>query len=496
MLNKRPFFHLSLTCLFLSGWLMPMIAVEPKPTPKPLPNIVVILVDDMGYGDPKCFNPQSQIETPSIDALARDGMRFTDAHAPGPLCHMSRYGLMTGIYPFRIDVTKWPTQPLIKPQQLTIASVAKASGYHTAMVGKWHVGFKEVGYDQPLTGGPIDCGFESFYGMRASTDIPPYFYIRQDRAEAPPTAHIDEEFSGNWGVIQGRRRLAGGIAPNLHLDDVLPRFTNEAISVIEGHQRNRDKNNQPLFLYLAYPAPHTPWLPSPEFMGKSKVSLYGDFVMMVDAEIGRVTAALKAAKMSDDTLVIFTSDNGPCWFDVDREKWGHDSAGGFRGMKADAWEAGHRMPFIVRWPGRVTAGSTSDKLICFTDLLATFAALMGQTIPQSAALDSYNILPYFTQTGSDQPPEQKNIRPSFVMQAGSSSSMKTIRLGTWKLITGGLGSGGFSKPKEVTPGPGEPAGQLYHLAIDPAEKNNLYAKHPEIVSELTAELERIVHQPQ
>ena len=178
-----------------------------------LPNMVIILVDDMGYGDPGCYNPQSKIQTPHIDSLARDGMRFTDAHSAGPLCHPSRYGLMTGRFPFRTDVTVWPKQPLINEDQVTIASLLKEQGYHTAMVGKWHLGFHENGYDKPLRGGPVDCGFNSFFGMRASTDIPPYFYIRDDRAVQEPTGHVDEEFSEDWSKIQGRRRLAGGIAP-------------------------------------------------------------------------------------------------------------------------------------------------------------------------------------------------------------------------------------------------------------------------------------------
>jgi arylsulfatase A len=451
------------------------------------PNIVVILVDDMGYGDPGCFNPQSKIPTPNMDSLARDGMRFTDAHAPGPLCHMSRYGLMSGRYPFRTDVSKWPKEPLIAPGQMTIASLAKSQGYRTAMVGKWHVGFKEEGYDKPLAGGPIDCGFESFFGMRASTDIPPYFYIRNDRAVQTPTNHIDEEFSGNWSQIQGRRRLAGGIAPDMKLEEVLPRFTDEAIGVIDSHRRSNKRTSQPLMLYLAYPAPHTPWLPSDEFLGKSGASIYGDFVMMVDAQIGRVLAALRDADMEQDTLVVFTSDNGPCWYDEDVERLGHDSAGGLRGMKADAWEAGHRMPFIVRWPGHVKPGLTSEQLVCFTDLLATLAAVLEVELPADAGPDSFSFLPTLT----NEPAASLSTRDKFVMRAGSRTSMMTIRSGDWKLITE-LGSGGFSDPKHIEPGPGDPAGQLYNLADDRAETNNLYLQKPDIVARLTKEMNAIV----
>lgn len=451
----------------------------------PLPNIVVIMVDDMGYGDPGCFNAESKIATPHIDSLARDGMRFTDAHAPGPLCHMSRYGLLTGKYPFRINVGLWRKQPLINQGQMTIASLAKSQGYRTAMVGKWHVGFKEDGYDKPLPGGPVDRGFDSFFGMRASTDIPPYFYIRGDHAVLPPSNRIEANYSDGWSRIQGAFWREGGIAPNLTLDNVLPRFTYEAIRVIQSHADASKKSNQPLMLYLAYPAPHTPWLPSEEFVGKSGAGMYGDFLMMVDAQIGRVVAALAEADMTKDTLLIFTSDNGPVWYETDVERLGHDSVGGLRGMKADAWEGGHRMPFVVRWPGRVEAGSTSSQTICFTDLLATFASVMDVELPEDAGPDSFDLLPVL----EGKQAEDKAIRAPFVMRSGG--TMMMIRSGDWKLITG-LGSGGFSKPRVIRPTAGGPVGQLYNMANDQNETKNLYLQHPDIVARLTAEMKEIV----
>lgn len=454
------------------------------------PHIVVIMVDDMGYGDPGCFNSQSKIATPAIDSLARDGMKFTDAHAPGPLCHMSRYGLLTGHYPFRIDVKPWRQKPLIQADQMTIASLAKASGYRTAMVGKWHVGFRENGYDKPLPGGPVDRGFDSYFGIRASTDIPPYFYIRDDRVVEPPTNRIEASNSPDWSPIQGAFWREGGIAPDLQLEDVLPRFSNEAIQVIEDYSSGGNNDDQPLMLYLAYPAPHTPWLPSPEFAGRSDVGMYGDFMMMVDAEVGRVLTALDDAQMTADTILIFTSDNGPTWFDADHERFGHDSSGGLRGMKADAWEGGHRMPFIVRWPGTVPAGSSSDQLICFTDLLATFADLFNVDLPADAGPDSYSFLPALEGRSPQQ--QQQPQRDTFVMRAGSVATMMTIRAGDWKLITG-VGSGGFSRrEKKITRGPNDPPGQLYNLASDRAETDNLYAQHPDIVARLTSQLNRIV----
>lgn len=450
------------------------------------PHIVVILVDDFGYGDPGCYNADSKIPTPNIDRLAAEGMRFTDAHAPGPLCHMSRYGLMTGRYPFRIDVGRWPTNPLIEEGETTVPSLLAEAGYRTAMVGKWHLGFDEKnGYAEPLPGGPADRGFHSFFGIRASTDIPPYFYIRDRKAVAPPTDHIEANATEGWSPIQGEFWRAGGIAPDLALKDVLPRFTDEAISAIENHT-DGDSADQPLMLYLAYPAPHTPWLPSEDFVGKSKAGMYGDFTMMVDAEIGRVLKTLDARGMAKDTLVLFTSDNGPVWYPEDTERLGHDSCGGLRGMKSDAWEAGHRMPFVVRWPGTVEPGSVTDQTVSFTDLLATCADLVGTELPENAGPDSFSLLPVLNGTQ----PESEPIRAApVVMKSGSGHFV--IRDGKWKLIDK-LGSGGFTKPNRIPPGPDDPEGQLYDLVEDLGETRNLYLDHPEIVQRLAAERERII----
>lgn len=450
------------------------------------PNIVVMLVDDMGYGDPRCYNPQSKIATPNIDRLACEGMRFTDAHAPGPLCHPSRYGLITGRYPFRTDITRWPKEPLIEKGQVTIASLLKAQGYRTAMVGKWHLGFREVGYDQPLLGGPVDCGFDSFFGLRASTDISPYFYIRDDHAVVPPTNHIAEHHSEGWTPTQGEFWREGGIAPGLDLKDVLPKLTDEACAIINAQSGKQPIVRQPLMLYLAYTAPHTPWLPAAEFTGNSGAGMYGDFVMMVDAQIGRVLAALEKAYSMRDTLLIFASDNGPVWHPADAARFGHDAVGGLRGMKADAWEGGHRMPFIVRWPGRVKPGTVSDQTICFTDLLTTFADVCGAKLSPDAGPDSFSFLPVL----EGRQPKDRPVRGPIVMQAGSSSAMM-IRSGDWKLINQ-LGSGGFSQPKTIQPKPGEPAVQLYNLRADPAETMNLAAQHPDKVKELSSAMQAIV----
>ena len=460
-----------LRLLLLVLWMAAMAGSASAAGP---PHVIVILVDDMGYGDLRAYNPQSKISTPHLDRLAAEGMRFTDAHAPGPLCHPSRYGLMTGRYPFRADIGRWPTRPLIEEGQVTLASLLRGAGYATAMVGKWHLGFAEDGYDKALRGGPVDRGFDSFFGLRASTDIPPYFYIRGDRSVTPPTGHIDAGAS----PIQGAFWRACGIAPDLKLDDVLSRLTDEAIAVIEKRRGARE----PLMLYLAYTAPHTPWLPSAAFRGKSGAGEYGDFLMMVDHEIGRVVAALESARMLDDTLLVFASDNGPVWFPADVARFGHASAGGLRGMKGDAWEGGHRLPFLVRWPGVVRAGSACDQTISFTDVLATMADVIGTPLPPGAGPDSFSFLPAL-KGGSFQ-------RAPIVMQSGSSGLM-TIRSGRWKLIEG-LGSGGFSQPSKVAAGPGDPAGQLYDLVADPAETTNRFAGEPDVVARLRAEMRRIV----
>lgn len=438
------------------------------------PNVVIILVDDMGFGDPGCYNPESRIPTPRIDQLAREGMRFTDAHAPGPLCHVSRYGLLTGRYPWRQPI-RWNNEVAIRPDQLTLPQFLRDQGYATHMVGKWHLGFHEdPAFEKPLRGGPVDRGFDSFFGIRASTDIPPYFYIRDRKAVQPPTLDIEANNTEGWSPIQGKFWRAGKISPDLKLEEVLPRFTEEAIGVIKRHAQA--EKDQPLLLYLAYPAPHTPWLPTAEFEGKSGAGLYGDFTCMVDAQVGQVLDALKDHALDQETIVCFLSDNGPTWYDRDVERFGHDSAGGFRGMKADAWEAGHRVPFMVRWPGKVKPGSVSDQLICFTDLFCTLGEITGGAIPPTEALDSISFLDVLM--GRESEPESR--RQTLVTAA--SRGHIAVRSGSWKLITG-PGSGGFSGGPNQ-PGPGVPAGQLYNLQDDRGERTNLYEQMPDQVTQL------------
>lgn len=448
------------------------------------PNIVFILADDMGYGDPHCFNADSKIPTPNLDRLAGEGMRFTDAHAPGAVCVPSRYGLLTGRYPFRNNGVRSPAAgAMIESGRPTIATVLRDRGYATGMVGKWHLGFDggdKFDATRPLRGGPVDHGFDTFFGQHASLDIPPYFFIDQDRAVEAPSGDAPASRSPDWSPIQGAFWRAGKIAPSYHHAEVLPTYTRKAAEQLESRGKAADR--KPFFLYVAFTAPHTPWVPMEQFRGKSAGGMYGDFVAQVDDAVGQVLAALDKAGSFQNTLVIFTSDNGPVWYPADVEKFGHAAAGHWRGMKGDAWEGGHRMPFIARWPGKVSPGSRSEQTICFTDMMATFASAAGKPLTAGEGEDSYDLLPLLL----GHPPAGP-LREATVME--SSQGVLAIRQGDWKLIPH-LGSGGFTKPATISPKPGEPAGQLYNLADDPAEMKNRYAEQPELVARLAALLEK------
>lgn len=448
----------------------------------PTPNIVLILADDMGYGDMGSFNPNAKTSTPHLDRLAEQGIRFTDAHAPGTVCVPSRYGLLTGRHPHRVQAGEWTERSLIGPGQTTLASLLDDRGYATYMVGKWHLGFEGgPGYDcsEPLRGGPVDRGFDRYFGLPASLDIPPYFYIRDDQCVAAPTDTIAGNQSEQeiWTDIQGAFWRGGKIAPNFQHDHVLSRLGDEAVSYLNTHTEKRAR--QPFFLYLALPAPHTPWLPPDSLRGTSGAGLYGDFVAQVDGLVGRITKEIDRQGMRENTLVIFTSDNGPVWYDKDERHFDHRSTDVYRGMKGDAWEGGHRMPFLARWPEHIPPGSVSDQLLTFTDMLATVADLSGQALPHDST-DGYNMGPVLTSERDTIP------RDGAVIQ---SLSYLTVRDGPWKLIPG-LGSGGFTSPRSPTPAPEEPAGQLYHLGEDPEEQNNLYENRPEVVERLMKRVKR------
>ena len=337
------------------------------------------------------------------------------------------------------------------------------------MVGKWHLGFDggpNYDYFKPLVGGPIDRGFDFYFGMPHSLDIVPYYYISGRKAVIAPTGTVGPRNTEGWSRIQGEFWRGGPIASNFKHEEVLPRFTMESVKYIE----ERKGNEQPFFLYVALPAPHTPWLPTKKFRGKTN-NMYSDFVAMVDDTVGQVLSALDRTQLSKNTLVIFTSDNGPVWYNTDTERFGHSATTPLRGMKADAWEAGHRMPFIVRWPGKVKANTISDALICQTDMMAIFAALTGRGLADNEGEDSEDFLPVLL--GQRETARQQLI-------TGTKPTHMAVRQGQLKYIPS-LGSGGFSNPRRVQPVPKGPRGQLYNLAEDIGEANNLWLDESELV---------------
>lgn len=441
------------------------------------PNILVILADDLGIGDLGVYNKESRIPTPAMDRLASEGMRFTDVHTPSSVCTPTRYALLTGRYAWRGKLKSGVLQGyspyLIEAGRPTIVSVLKSRGYRTAAIGKWHLGLgtaAKVDYSKELDPGPLACGFDEFSGIPASLDMEPYVWVKDRKAEAQPTETVKAGRHQRDGGTDGFWR-AGPIAPGFRHVDVLPRIEKEAVAYLER------QGKAPFFLYLPLTGPHTPWVPSPEFAGKSKVGAYGDFVMQVDAVVGKLMAALDRAGLAKDTLVVLTSDNGSHWPLGDIEKWGHRSNGPWRGQKADVHEGGHRVPFIVRWPGRVAPGSTSDATACLPDLFATCASVAGAKVAADAGEDSFDLAPALTAQG-------KFARPYTIHH--SAQGVFAIREGPWKLVEG-KGSGGFTKVKVD---PAEPPGQLYHLADDPAETRNLYAEKPDVVARLSELLKK------
>jgi len=471
------------------------------------PNIVFILADDLGIGDVRPFNAQSKIPTPALDALAHDGMKFTDAHTPSAVCTPTRYGLLTGRYNWRSrlqsGVLGGLSPRLIEPGRLTVAELLKQHGYATACIGKWHLGLdwvKKAGrnvsdlgietaaqndavdYTQPFANGPTTLGFDYFFGIAASLDMVPYTFLRNDRVAALPT--LEASYPMMADRPDGPRTRRGPAAEEFSATDVLPKLTEESVKWLNARAREPEK---PFFLYLALNGPHTPTLPTPDWTGRSGLNAYGDFVMQVDATVGVIAGALEKSKLTERTLLIFTSDNGcspQARIDELRKK-GHDPCAGFRGTKADLWEGGHRVPFIARWPGKIPADSNSDALICLTDFMATCADLLGAQLPGTAAEDSISFLPALRG-------EKDRGRQDLVSH--SIAGHFAIRRGTMKLCLT-PGSGGWSAPR-----PGAPAErnlepvQLYDLSADSAESRNLAFERSNEVGQLTELLEKYVRE--
>lgn len=476
--------------------------------PAAKPNVVFILCDDLGYGDVACNNPEGKIPTPHIDRLAAEGMRFTDAHTTSSVCTPTRYGVLTGRYNWRSrlqnGVLGGLSPRLIEPDRLTVAELLRQNGYHTACIGKWHLGMKwplnpdaegfgdriekgpegwNVDYTRPITEGPNSVGFDYYFGIAASLDMVPYTFIENDRVTAVPT--VDKAFPMMLGRDRMTRRGPG--ATEFEAVDVLPTLTRKAVEYI-AERTAPGAGSKPFFLYLPYASPHTPIVPSPDWQGRSGLNYYADFVMQNDACVGEVLDALAKHGVAKNTLVIFTSDNG-CSPQADFPalgKKGHDPSYIFRGHKADIWDGGHRVPFIVRWPGKVEAGTTSDQLVSLVDLMATCADVLQVKLPDNTAEDSVSFLPVLLGK-ADGPVREALVHHSI-------SGKFSIRQGRWKLELC-PGSGGWSSPRDPQASKqGLPSIQLYDMQDDPVEQHNVQDKHPDVVKKLTTLLERYVAQ--
>ena len=510
-MSHTKFRNLFFALVFLA-WILNLQCRED--TKKQKPNMVFILADDLGYGDLSCLNPESKISTPNIDRLAEQGMTLTDAHSGAAVCTPTRYGILTGRYNWRSRLKSsvlWPwDNPLIKPERLTIADFLKQHGYTTACIGKWHLGWdwqltdsagvqtnltmgdwnqremrlafgKKVDFSTTIKNGPLTRGFDYYFGDDVP-NFPPYCFIENDHTVGIPDQEKPEDMFG----------FPGPMIEGWELEDVLPAITRKAASYIRNEEaifkRNEDK---PFFLYFPLTAPHTPIAPFERFEGTSKAGAYGDFVQEVDWVVGQIMDALEEKGLADNTLVIFTSDNGSPGRDGTNMagptqsvlKYNHDPSYHFRGMKADIWEGGHRAPFIARWPGEIKSNTTSSETICLTDFMATAAAIIGEELPNDAAEDSYNLLPVLKGGSYEKP-----LREATVHHSGAGQF--AIRKGKWKLIPGG-GSGGWTPPRsdEVAREKGLPLIQLYDMSQDVDESNNLYDQYPEVVDSLKVLLE-------
>ena len=444
------------------------------------PNVIFILADDMGVGDVQALYPEGKIQTPHLDALVEGGMHFTDMHTTSGVCTPTRYSLLTGRYNWRSTLQNgvlWgASQPLIPEERMTVADVFKAGGYNTACVGKWHLGLgwgklkgdkvavENMDHSAPVTGGPNALGFDYSFIIPASLDMQPYVYVEDDRVVQEPTDTIEE--------VKGKKFYRGGpIAPDFDHEQCLPELKGKALEWIRG----QEKEDAPFFLYFPLPAPHTPILPTKDYRGKSGVNEYGDFVMQVDGLVGEVAETLKATGQYENTLIIFSTDNGcsPMADFKELKAKGHLPSGPYRGHKADIYEGGHRVPFIAHWPKGVAAGSRSDQILTQADFMATIAEMLGVEVPDTAGEDSLSFLSVLQ--GTDEGP----IHEAVVHHSINGSF--AIRQGKWKLAFC-PGSGGWSKPRPKDAKKQDlPEFQLFNLEEDRGETHNYYGKHPEVI---------------
>lgn len=446
------------------------------------PNIVLILADDLGYGDISCLNKEGKLQTPNIDGIGREGTIFTDAHSSSAVSTPSRYSLLTGRYNWRSSlkegVLRGYSLPIIPITRTTIASLLKRAGYNTACIGKWHLGWvwnnieagvDKVDFSKPIQEGPTSVGFDYFYGISASLDMTPYVYVENNMATMIPTK-IQPQGEGM------KLMRKGPIADNFVPMEVLPHIIDKAVAYIQ----ESSQKEEAFFLFLPLPAPHSPILPSPEFQGKSGLNPYGDFVLMVDAMVGRVLTALEESGISDNTLVLFASDNGcsPIASYPNLIAKGHNPSASFRGYKADLYEGGHRVPFLVRWRDKVRS-HVVEQPVCYTDILATLSSVANVKMKDDEGEDSYNLTPLLFKKKS-----RANIREAIVHHSINGSF--SIRKGDWKLLFS-PGSAGWSFPnpkKDTTLLSTLPPIQLYNMKTDVSETKNLYKAYPQVVEEL------------
>ncbi len=469
------------------------------------PNIVYILADDLGYGDLGCYNTESKIPTPRLDQFATQGMRFTDAHSPSSVCTPTRYALLTGRYAWRTRLQRnvlgpWD-KPLIAADRLTVGKLLQQRGYETACVGKWHLGqnyvtsdgkpviggiknaLSNVDFTKPISDGPIARGFDHYFGTIVP-NYPPYCFIEDDRTVGVPSVPMT---GANFNI-------PGPTVPGWKLEDILLQLTSHAVQWIE----ERAQTKKPFFLYFSLTSPHYPVVPAPEFVGKTKVGAYGDFVHQTDWSIGQVLDALDRAGFADNTLVVFTSDNGaeitgevePGAYDR-VQQFAHWSSGELRGAKRDAWEGGHRVPFIARWPGKIKASTTSDEIVCHVDFMATIAAILGQQLPDNAAEDSVSILPVLLGQQLNAPIREATVHHS-------ARGKFAIRQGDWVLIDAPSGddNGANGEPLWLKAHRGysahSHAGELFNVREDLSQRHNRYTDQPELVSRLKKLLEKYI----
>lgn len=476
-----------------------------------LPNIIVILGDDMGFGDIQVYNNNSKIPTPNLNTLGEQGLVFTDAHSNSAVCTPTRYGLLTGRYAWRTRLKAWVlsgySNHLIDTATPTIASLAKSKGYHTSVIGKWHLGLDhnwkdgqqpkeanqlmyipendDIDYSVPVKNGPNDLGFDYSFIVSGSLDMGPYAYFENGKATAiPDGTHPFSDFPAYM--------REGEIAPDFSHADAQDKFTEKAVDYIE----KRAEKDKPFLLYFPLTGPHKPALPAERFRGKSSLGAYGDMVMQVDWTVGKIIETLKKSGIEDNTLVIYTSDNGSYMYRINEGEPDHlidETVEGFnpskhqsndrwRGTKADIYDGGHRVPFIVKWPKEVTRGSSSSEVICMTDIYSTIADIIGVNIKTEEGPDSYSFKSLLTE-------EEGFVQHPVIHH--SVNGTFALRQGEWKMIFSD-GSGGRQKPQGA---PFQKPYQLYNLENDPLETNNLIHEHTEVSNQLEDLLNQIISNP-